>query len=50
MITTPTVSGKPGQAPMRLSCDLYPLICVLDSVRDAGRDSDGAPTRATRNW
>jgi hypothetical protein len=26
MITTPTVSGKPGQAPMGLSCDLYPLI------------------------
>ncbi len=26
MITTPTVSGKPGQAPTGLSCDLYPLI------------------------
>jgi hypothetical protein len=26
MITTPTVSGKPGQAPTDLSCDLYPLI------------------------
>ncbi|HEX6325544.1 MAG TPA: alpha/beta hydrolase-fold protein, partial [Jiangellaceae bacterium] len=25
-ITTPTVSGKPGQAPTGLSCDLYPLI------------------------
>ena len=24
MITTPTVSGKPGQAPTGLSCDLYP--------------------------
>ena len=23
MITTPTVSGKPGQAPMGLSCDLF---------------------------
>jgi hypothetical protein len=26
MITTPTVSGEPGQAPTGLSCDLYPLI------------------------
>jgi hypothetical protein len=26
MITTPTVSGKPGQAPTGVSCDLYPLI------------------------
>jgi hypothetical protein len=26
MITTPTVSGKPGQALTGLSCDLYPLI------------------------
>jgi hypothetical protein len=26
MITTPTVSGKPGQAPTGISCDLYPLI------------------------
>lgn len=26
MITTPTVSGKPGQAPTGLSCDLHPLI------------------------
>ena len=26
MITTPTVSGKPGQAPTGLSYDLYPLI------------------------
>lgn len=26
MITTPTVSGKPGQAPTGISCELYPLI------------------------
>ena len=26
MITTPTVSGKPGQAPTGLSRDLYPPI------------------------
>jgi len=26
MITTPTVSGKPGQAPTGLSYDLYPQI------------------------
>jgi hypothetical protein len=26
MITTPTVSGKPGQAPTGPSYDLYPLI------------------------
>ena len=29
MITTPTVSGKPGQALTGLSCDLYPLIGSL---------------------
>lgn len=26
MITTPSVFGKPGQAPTGISCDLYPLI------------------------
>jgi hypothetical protein len=42
MITTPTVSGKPGQAPTGLSCDLYPLIGSQHLDRSSGsRHSDG---------
>jgi hypothetical protein len=36
MITTPTVSGKPGQAPTGLSCDLYPLIGSQHLDRSSG--------------
>jgi len=36
MITTPTVSGKPGQAPTGLSCDLYPLIASQHLDRSSG--------------
>jgi hypothetical protein len=46
MITTPTVSGKPGQAPTGLSCDLYPLIGSQHLERSSGsRHTD--PTAAT---
>jgi hypothetical protein len=36
MITTPTVSGKPGQASTGLSCNLYPLIGSQHLDRSSG--------------
>jgi hypothetical protein len=46
MITTPTVSGKPGQAPTGLSCDLYPLIGSHSTWTDPRDPVNGfAPTR-----
>jgi hypothetical protein len=45
MITTPTVSGKPGQAPTGLSYDLYPQIGSHSTWTDPrGPVTGSAPT------
>ena len=50
MITTPTVSGKPGQAPTGLSCDLYPLIGSHSTWTDPRGPVTGIPEKQTHDY